>query len=597
MNDDVFLGSAVRRRIFYFIIIGFGAILIFQLFRLQVLSRSVYEEKSNENSVKREVINPPRGIFYDRNMKYVVSNEPTYSIEITPVDYNENNSHIIESAIDVEPGYIKKILKKHERYSQYQPRRIIRDIDFKRLAWLEENRAKLHGVNLSTELKRSYIEGLSAAHIFGYTKEIDSDLLNRYRDAYDIGDYVGHTGLEKTYEEYIRGEKGYEYYLVDSQQKIIGRYENGKHDVKPKRGYDLVLSIDAKLQKYTEQLFIDKTGALVAIEPKSGEVLALVNAPSYDLSKFASVTSGEFWSELSKDTTKPLFNRATMTRNPPGSTFKMVAAVAALEEGIINKNFTINCRGSFQFGDRPFKCTHVHGKVNIVSAIEKSCNVFFYQLILKIGLDRWARYARAFGFDAKTGIDIGEENSGLIPDTEYYNRVYGKGKWTEGYLISLAIGQGEIITTPLQLAQYTCMLANMGTTYQPHLVKGYIDNELNTYTPMKFEKKNINISEETLKIVREGMRRVVQGNGTAAWIRSKDFEMAGKTGTAQNPHGKDHALFIAFAPFKDPQIAVAVIVENVGFGSTHAAPIARDVIKKYLSGKSQTEQVAALEKE
>jgi penicillin-binding protein 2 len=261
----------------------------------------------------------------------------------------------------------------------------------------------------------------------------------------------------------------------------------------------------------------------------------------------------------------------------------MVTALAALENGLITTSDYVTCRGSFFFGDRPFKCTHVHGRVNIVSAIEKSCNVFFYKLILKVGLERFAEFGRKMGFGKKTNLDIEEESAGIVPDAEYFDRAYGKGQWTEGYLISLAIGQGDLITTPVQLAQYCAILANNGRTKQPHFLKGWIESQTNQFYRANYEDIIVDISQDALDIVREGMYRVVQGDGTAQFIRQKKYDIAGKTGTAQNPHGEDHAIFIAFAPFENPKIAVAVIVENVGFGSTHAAPIARDVIKSYLS--------------
>ncbi|MCW8850523.1 MAG: penicillin-binding transpeptidase domain-containing protein, partial [Melioribacteraceae bacterium] len=341
---------------------------------------------------------------------------------------------------------------------------------------------------------------------------------------------------------------------------------------------------DAETQKVAETAFSNITGSLVAIEPSTGEILAYVSAPEYNLEEFASVTSTEIMNKYRTDPNKPLFDRASNSIYPPGSTYKMLAGLIGLQEGIITKNYTINCKGGFKFGDRFFKCHGSHGTTNIVQAIEHSCNTYFYQLILNIGLDRWAKYCRMFGFGNKTGFDLGDDAKGIVPDSEYYNKVFGKNKWGRGNLVSLGIGQGELSVTTLQLAQYTALLANFGKTKTPHIAKGYSEGFNNKYYPFTFNEKTVQISDENFDIIREGMFKVVNGSGTATHIRLPNIEISGKTGTSQNPHGKDHALFIGFAPFDNPKIAVAVIVENVGFGGTHAAPIAQKVIKTYLEG-------------
>ncbi|MFH1526455.1 MAG: penicillin-binding protein 2 [Bacteroidota bacterium] len=593
MNDSV-LGSLVRRRILFILITGVITIFFFQLFRMQILEQTVYEEKSDENSIKGIVDNPPRGIFYDRNFKFLISNKPAYTVEITPSLYNRKHDEVIEKMLGEDAGYISAIFKKNEKYSEHLPRKIKRDAPFSFIAWLEENQDSLNGVLYRVELQRDYPFGINGAHIFGYTKEIDAVQLKKDKGYYESGDYIGFNGIEKTYESVLRGKKGIVYQVVDSKQKLIGPYEEGRKNILPEKGNDLVLSIDGEIQKLAEQLFVGKIGALVALEPKSGDILALVSSPNYDLSDFSSVTSTDLWNVLSQREDKPLFNRATMGFHSPGSTFKMMIALAALEKGVINENTTITCNGGYQFGNRFFKCTHIHGRVNVVKAIEKSCNSFFYPLVPKIGIENLYKYGSEFGFGHKTGIDIGEEASGILPNLAYYNRVYGKGKWTEGFFISLGIGQGELIASPLQLANYTAMIATGGTIKKPHIVKGYF-NEKGEYVEIEFPEIRSSISKKNMDLVREGMYKVVNGEGTATWIRDKDIAIAGKTGTVQNPHGEDHALFIAFAPYEDPKIAIAVIVENVGFGSTHAAPIVKEIIKKYLT--SNTPQDFAITEE
>lgn len=580
MRDNSF-ASSKRRSIVYFILVTTFAILVFRLFQMQIVQQKAYEEKSADNSVKSVEQIPLRGIFLDRNGEVLVSNIPAYTLRITPANYDRSLNKILETILEVEPGYVDKILYNNRIYSKYIPIRIRRGIDFRVVAWLEENSQHLPGVDYIVEMQRGYPVGIMASHIFGYNKEIDPLQLEKEDEYYRPGDYVGHNGLEKTYEEFLRGTKGYKYMLVDSKRKEIGKYHEGNEDVSSIKGHDLVLSIDADVQRVAEEEFKDKKGAVVAIEPATGEILAILSSPQYDLTRFAYVTSREFLNKLYQDKDKPLFNRATMSVKPPGSTFKLLAAVAALDMGVITPETKIYCSGGFTFG-RYFKCHGgPHGSLDVEHAIEKSCNTFFYNLIYKIGLDKWAEYARRFGFGSKTGVDIGEEVAGLIPDSKYYENIYGP-KWPRSIMASLAIGQGETSVTPIQLAQYVALIANGGKSFVPHLVKGYIDEETKQLVPFKFKQINVGVKQEVLDIVKHGMFLVVNGYGTATWIRMKDIKIAGKTGTAQNPHGKDHALFVCFAPYEKPEIAIAVVVENVGFGSTYAAPIAKKLIEAYL---------------
>jgi len=581
MNDKI-PASVLRSRIFSFLIFVFFAASVFQLFRMQVINQKSYDQKSSENSIKNIPLVPPRGLFYDRNFQLLVGNQSAFTLEITPAFYDKKNNTIIEKVLEVPAGYIDKIFKKDANYSKYLPRKIMRGLSPKFIAWFEENRSELKGVEYISEMQREYYDGVLGSHMFGYTKEINAKQLKLFKGIYEMGDYVGNTGLEKTYEMYLHGIKGAKFYLVDSRQLVLGRYENGESDIAPRKGFDLVLSIDKDAQKAAEESFVGKKGGLVAIEPATGEIIAFVSSPQYDLSTFASFTSSDKWKGLLIDPEKPMFNRASMSQLPPGSTFKMIGAIAALEEGIIDEKFMLNCGGGFQFGNRFFKCTHVHGGVNVVTAIEKSCNTFFYQIILKVGFDKWSEYGKKFGFGSKTGIDIGEEARGIMPSSAYFNKVYGKNKWTQGYVVSLGIGQGEVSATPLQLAQYCALLANYGKSFKPHLLKGFIRNDNNQFIPAKATEINTSISKRTMELVREGMFRVVQGAGTATHVKINGINIAGKTGTAQNPHGQDHAIFIGFAPYENPKIAVACIVENAGYGATHAAPIVKNVIEAYL---------------
>jgi len=580
--DDNYFGSYFRRRIIFVIIIGFFAISITQLFNMQILEQPSYSEKSDENSVKPIYQTAPRGVFFDRNHKVLVGNKPSFTLRITPSTYDKKLTPYIEAILGSSPGYINRILKQNESYSKFVPRRIAKDVSFKVIAWYEENASKLPGVDYIMETQRDYSFGIIGAHMFGYTKEIPMETYLHRKNEYDIGDDIGFGGIEKTYEDYLRGEKGIKYMLVDAKQKTIGRYKNGEEDQATVKGDDLILTIDKDAQSVAEEAFKDKRGAVVAIEPSTGEIIAFLSSPQYDLQDFAKVTTNEVWRELNNNPDKPMFNRASMSTFAPGSTFKMISAIAALEEGIIDTNYRVTCNGGFQFGDRFFKCLHVHGTVNVQTSIEKSCNTFYYTLVNKIGLDTWSKYAKKFGFGSKSRIDIPEEAAGIVPSTDYYNKVYGKNGWTKGFVISLGIGQGELNVTPLQLAQYAALFANSGKSARPHFLKGYTDTRINQYVEVKPQTYDIGISKKSFDIVRRAMYLVVNGAGTATNIRSDELQISGKTGTAQNPHGKEHSLFIGFAPFNNPKIAIAVLVENAGFGSTIAAPIARDVIKAFL---------------
>ena len=597
MKKDSF-GSLKRKTIIYATIVTSVLILYGRLFQMQILHREDYEIKSSDNSIKSLELEPLRGILYDRNYKVLVSNIPAYTLRITPAYYDTSLNKVIETVLSAEPGYIKDLLNKNRIYSKYLPVKIRREIDFKSVAWLEENSEHLPGVDYIIEMQRYYPAGVMASHTFGYTKEISQDQLDREKDDYNLGDYVGHNGLEKTYEKILRGVKGYQYVLVDSKRKQIGRYLNGNEDVIPVKGNDLVLGMEASTQRVAEEEFVGKRGALVAIDPNTGEIIAMVSSPEYDLNQFSFFTSKDYLENIYNDPDKPLFNRATMSVNPPGSTIKMLEALTALDQGLIDESYTTFCGGGFTFG-RFFKCHGSHGTVNVVTAIEKSCNTFFYKLIYKIGMERWHEYAARFGFGQKTNIDLSEEVPGFFPTENYYVKRYGDN-WPRSIMASLGIGQGEISVTPLQMAQYVGLIANNGKMKTPHFVRGYIDNTTDKLVQFDYKEIDTHISQKAYDIVKKGMYLVVNGNGTATHIRLPDIEIAGKTGTAQNPHGKDHAWFVGFAPYDNPKIALAILVENVGFGGTHAAPIAQKVIKTYLDsfkgeGKVIDDKIAVLE--
>lgn len=585
------ISAQVRTSIISILTIVMFFTLGFRLYQIQIIEKEKYQKTSEQNAIKEKIIEPYRGIFYDRNWKVLVDNQPGFTLRIIPYYFDTTVIPLLENYFKFKPGYIKYLLRVNKNFSPFIPIRLQRGLTFEQISWLEENKEQLPGVEYIIDMQRSYPFGVRGSHLFGYCKEISRKELEEKKDYYIMGDFVGHNGLEKYYEEFLRGVKGKQLVYVDSRGREVGPVNNGKNNIKPVSGYNAQLTIDGELQKLAEELLADKSGAIVAIDPSNGEILTLVSKPDFDLSDFSSLTPASIWRKLNSDKNKPLFNRATSSIYPPGSCFKPINAIAALNDGVINEKFTYSCGGGYNFGNHFYKCMGTHGPLNVVHAIEKSCNTFFYNLIMKNGFERWTKYGKMFGFGQKTGIDIYEENSGILPSVDYYDKVYGKGRWTKGFIVSLGIGQGELGVTPLQMAVYVSALANGGTLYRPHAVRKFFNPEADPKEIIiPVEGKKLPIKPEVMELVRQGMFLVVNGAGTATHVRIPGINVAGKTGTAQNPHGKDHAWFIGFAPFENPKIAIAVIVENAGFGGAVAAPIAKQLIEFYLKDKTKNVQ-------
>ena len=585
MNSVEEIGAPLRKRVLIIIIVLAYVVLLLRLYQLQLLFHAEFGKKSDENSVRTIVKEPVRGYMFDRNGRLMVDDGPAYSITITPASFNSSALSYVSSLLQMEPLAVQERLNRGRIYSQFSPVRIKRDVDFRTLAAVEENLFQLPGLAYEIESKRIYPFQVRAPHLLGYCKEITDAQLAKVGNAYQQGDIIGSSGLEASYETFLRGEKGFEFLSVNSKGQLLGPLDGGHRDVLSKEGFDLNLSVDLGLQMLAESLMTNYRGALVAMDPNDGGVLALVSKPDFDPSVFSGVTSVEVWNHLNNDPDKMLFNRATMTRYPPGSTFKMVVAIAALQEGIINEHYRITCSGAFRLGNKVFRDMHVHGSVNVVEAIQRSCDVFFYQLVLKIGLDKLNEYSKRLGFGQLTNVDLGEETAGLIPSTEYYDRVYGKGRWTQGYIVSLGIGQGEVGVSPLQMARYAALLANSGTLLQPHAVNSIRNKRTRSLDVIDHKASSIGVDSSVMRLVREGMMRVVEmPGGTGGMARIPGIISGGKTGTAQNPHGADHAWYIGFAPFDHPKIAIAVLLENSGTGGAKAAPIAGKMMQKYIFG-------------
>ena len=582
--DDIAIYS--RRRVLSRVLMVVFLLFLARLYQLQLIYQAEYGKKSEENSIRTIPKDPVRGYMYDRNGRLVVDNRPAFTVTIMPFEFKPKAIGYLSSLLNLEPDFIHERLKEGESYSRFAPVKIKRDINFKELSALEENRDSLPGVDYQIESGRYYTTPAHASHILGYTKEISRAQMISLGEGYRQGDVVGSSGLEQQYESVLRGQKGAEFSLVNVRGQVIGRVEGGKNDLPAVEGDDLYLTMDFGLQAFAESLMANRRGAIVALDPTDGGVLAFVSEPDYDLSLFSGVTPPDVWLALNGDESRPLFNRATLTRYPPGSTFKMVLATAALEKGIVSPHWRVECGGSFRFGNKVFMDLHVHGSTDMVEAIQRSCNVYFYQLMLKVGLDDWSRYAAEFGFGRLTGIDINEESPGLLPTTEWMNKRYGEHGWTKGFLPSLGIGQGELGVTPVQMACYAMALATKGDLYTPHTLAAVYNKQTGTKTPVQTELRKMKISSSTWNVVREGMRRVVmEPGGTGGLAKIKGISVAGKTGTAENPHGKSHSWFIGFAPFDQPRIAIVVLVENAGYGGSFAAPIAGMCMEEYLFGR------------
>ena len=547
---------------------------------------------SGSGSIRRILVLPPRGHLIDRNGKIILENRPLYSVKVIPSEFQPSRAGFLAYLLQMPEGELNTKISEGRAFSPFAAATVYRDLNALSMARVSENLWQLPGVLIDVETKRKYTGTFYGSHLIGYLRSISKDRLDAMTEkGYSPDDKIGFTGLEKYYEDQLKGEKGARFELVNPLGEFAGRYEEGRSDIPSVKGDDLYLTIDSGLQELAETLLrqTGRSGAVVAIDPETGGILALTSQPDFDLEILNGTTGKEEWADIALSPEKPLFNRSIQAAYPPGSTYKLLLAIAALEEHDITQDRAIYCTGVFNLGTGRFRCHggQAHGSVNMKKAIIESCNVYFNNLIFRVGFDRWTEYGRMFGFGRKSGIDLPGEKAGTLPSADYYNRRYGEGKWTRGYLVSLAIGQGELSTTPLQLANFAATIANDGTWNQPHFVRGYRDSRSGKYVPISHEQRKLPVAKRTFDIVKEAMQGVVlQGTGTLAQVPG--VTVAGKTGTAQNPHGKDHAWFIAFAPVDHPRIAITVLVENAGFGGSVSAPIARELINYYVNGTQKS---------
>lgn len=562
------------------------AVILAKLLQLQVLQYDYYFQISEENRIRVLPRAAIRGKIVDRESRLMVSDRPAYTVSIIPSEVNQLEPLALKLAPLLEMDQNLIIRKVSERrFRKYEPVAIRRDLSFPSICIIEESSELFPGVVYQLDHTRTYYYGNVACHLVGYTGEVDD---RETKSQYRMGSIVGRAGVEKVYDQQLRGIDGIDYLEVSATGRIIGPLED-KPNKDPTAGDELCLTLDMDLQMLTDSLFGDTlSGAAVFIDPKTGEILALVSKPTYDPNLFSGFMSRSEYQSLAGDERQPLFDRTIRGTYPPGSTAKLLTAGAALEEGIITPETRFApCHGGFQFGNRYFHC-HLkkgHGSLDLLGAIAQSCDTYFYQLGLKLGLEAWSRYAKQCGFEQPTGIDMPGEKIGHAPNRGWFEKTYGKYNWTKAVMLNLAIGQGEFLVTPLSLAQFFCGIANHGAVMKPHLLR-YLrspNGETNYYH--QEIARVLPFSEQTLEILKEGCYRVVNGGGTAARSRIAEVMMGGKTGTAENPHGKAHAWFVGYAPTLDPQILGCVIVENAGHGSTVAAPIVRQVLIRYFEKK------------
>ncbi len=578
-----------RKTVFIGVLLLFFAILLYGFTRLQLLRHEFYTQRSLDNSVRKITVLPVRGLIKDNQGRILVDNRASFSVAVVPKVITDSTLFQLVDILNVDEQEVRAEMRKQ---FGFRPVIVERDIDYDTVIYLEEHRLEFPGVYTIPESKRYYHEGVNSPHVFGALGEVSLEEQQK-QERYESGDMVGKYALERYYDLQLRGFKGARYVRVDAAGRDLGAFDE-KRDISSIHGKDINLFMDYNLQQFAESLMVDHRGALVALDARNGGVIALVSKPDYDPRLLTGKIDEETWQKLMNDERHPLYSRSIQSVYPPGSTYKIVAAIAALEEKIVTPSWSVTCPGYFRIGRKVVNCWKAegHGTVDMLAAIKGSCNVYFYQLGLEIGLDTWAQYSKKFGFGDYTGIDLPNESRGLVPTRSFFDKRYGVNGWTRGNLANLAIGQGELLVTPLQLAQFTMMLANKGVFYEPHIVDYVYDYDSGEKKYVSGPPKNVQgVSEKTYEIVRDGMRRVMEG-GTGWAGKVWGLDMAGKTGTAQNPHGDSHAWFMTFAPYDLPEIAVAIIIENGGGGGAVAAPIARKFMEKYFGDRIEPRPVA-----
>ena len=606
--------AAQRQRTIQIVFILAGVVLGVRAAYLQLWDDS-FSRRADATTIEKLTVYPPRGLVYDRKGRLIVNNKAMYDLMViyNQVDKNMDTLKFCR-LVGITKQEFKDRMKKDWRsgkFSRSVPFVFDKKISIEKYALLQESLYEFPGFFVQVRNIRGYPFN-AGSHVLGYINEVDPRDIERSKkegskNVYASGDYMGAAGLESEYEFYLRGEKGTTSLLKDNLGRIVGKYMNGGFDTAAVPGHDLISSIDIELQAYGEQLMQNKTGSVVAIEPKTGQILCMISAPFYDPNLLAMTQErGMIFSQLLTDSLKPFFDRTVMAKYPPGSIFKTVVTLVGLQEGTLNPARGQGCNGGYFYAGRLYKC-HGHGHIgNVVDALAYSCNTYYFtefrNEIDKFGfanphqgLDMFAEYARQMGLGIKLGIDYPNESPGNIPNSAYYDKIYPKrlGSWKSPTIMSVGIGQGELQLTTLQMANLAACIANKGYWYSPRLAKEFKDK---TPIPAKFfEKHEVKIEQRWFDLVQEGMAECVN-RGTARIAQVPGIQVCGKTGTSQNPHGEDHSVFYAFAPKENPKIAIAVYVENAGWGASYAAPIAGLMIEKFLNDTIATARLPVQER-
>ena len=572
-----------------------AAVLVGKLFYIQCINGE-YKVNADNNSMVYDYIYPPRGVIYDRNGEILVGNKVCYDILVTPKEVQEFDTLALANALCIPDSLVRS---KMEYYRKNR-----KSIGFRTLPFLKQVSSELYmrfaeeeyrypGFSSQVRSVREYPFN-AGGNLLGYISEVNANDIKKHPE-YKSGDYIGKTGLEAAREADLRGEKGYHIYLRDSRNRVQSSYMNGEHDKPAMPGHDIITTIDAHLQQYGQQLMEGKTGSVVAIEPSTGEILAMVSSPGIDVEVLSDI--GKYYGEIAKNPRKPMFNRTVMASYPPGSVFKLVNGLIGLQEGVLVPSNSYPCNGGYAYSSSRKLGCHAHSSpLAFRDAIATSCNGYFCYVLRNVlenkkygsiqeAFDVWREYVLSFGFGHKLGSDFPSELGGNIPTSNFYDRIYRK-RWKFPTIVSLSIGQGEIGATPLQIANLAAIMANRGYYYIPHLVK---DSEGIEIDPKYHERQYTKVDTTHFAVAVEGMYMAVNGGGSAGGTAFRaaipGLEVCGKTGTAQNPHGKDNSVFICFAPKDNPKIAVAAYVENAGFGATWALPVASLMLEKYLNGE------------
>lgn len=585
-----------------------AGILIAKLFSIQIIEDK-YKESAENNTKVYTTIYPTRGIIHDRNGKILVGNKVAYDLMVTPSEVGKFDTLALARVLDVEPEFIEEKMaefKANKRRIGFQSVVMMKKLPPETYMKFAEVAYQFPGFRGQARSLREYPFN-AGGNLLGYVSEVNENYLQNHPDEYKAGDYAGMTGIEAAREKELRGVKGYNVWLRNSKNKIESRYDEGREDKEAIPGNDITTTIDAELQNYGQKLMNNKVGSLIAIEPSTGEILAMVSSPGIDVDKLADF--GQHYAEILEDPYKPMYNRTVQAPYPPGSVFKLVNGLIGLQEGVFTPSTQYPCKMGYHFGRSSKLGCHAHkSPINFEESIMMSCNAYYCYVLRDIlenekydsideAFNKWREYVLSFGFGQELGSDFPSEKAGFIPDADYYNRYYRKGGWKATTVISLSIGQGEIGCTPLHLANLCATIANRGHYYTPHIVK---DSENVTIDP-KYKEKHYTLVDTThfTKVI-GGMYKAVNSGfgsgGTASIAAVEGLEICGKTGTAQNPHGDDHSVFICFAPRENPKIAVAAYIENGGFGASYAAPIASLLTEKYLNGKISGNDRKGLEK-